>query len=404
MFHEIASPPPTSGTALSFLLSALNSLGITANDPQGGIGISSDALNALAVDPAGFLLPRLGGALDAGIAGFSGPPADPTPCRSEPPRSKRMWTVRRSAYALPRGCPWALIGSATIDARVSLPSLAAALDLTLTLGAVTLTYAEASHRLTLDSPPWVNSLVLFPVPSPADLSVALNRAIPRILLSSTASALIEGSVGEGFSIAAIDDFLESPGAHAVSSSSRHGSCLDGSKINGLLQTIAVAAGMPPGAGLSLPGNIQLTAGGTNGVTLQLSTTHNRWCRGIPAWGADRLFASRHAIGNVIPDSAVAGGSRLERRRDHIRVDPSGISLAFAPQVNAPNPPIAPIQLLPTFSGLGAFGDAAKALLPSALDELVGALGPSPLLNASLQVAQAFDLYDAATGFKDTPRN
>src|SRR5262249_11176799 len=147
------------------------------------------------------------------------------------------------------------------------------LDLSLTLGAATLRYEQSTGRLTLTAKPWLDSLTLVPVPSAADLSVAFSRAVPRVLLSSAASALLEAVLGAGVNIAALDRLLEDPGSALVAADALgNGTSLDGAKITNLLQQIASTAGFPAGPGLSLPGNLQLTAAGTAPVQLQLSTT------------------------------------------------------------------------------------------------------------------------------------
>jgi hypothetical protein len=395
VFHEIASPPPTAGTALNRLLAALDALAVTATDSAQGVGISADALSALTADPAGFLAQRVRSALDRGLAGFmtSAGTGSTLPFVTTP----FELYVDGPTIGLRTSGAWPLgpIGSATIDARLSLPALTPALDLSMTLGAVTLAYSQASGTVTLTAPPWIDSLTLFP--TAAGLPAALNRAVPRLLLSSASSALIEASIGPGLSVAAIDAFLEAPGVHARSSSSfGNGSSLDASKITALLQTIAAAAGMPPGQGLSLPGNIQVTASGVDDVTLQFGTT-------APIGGVCSFDLSARIDGafHVSPAGAISlrvplpSGLAWTAVTLTFGVAESGISLAFAPDAA---PPIAPIQLLPNFSGLGALAGAADSLLPSALDALVNALGPSPFLDASLAVAQAFDLYDAATKF------
>jgi len=74
------------------------------------------------------------------------------------------------------------------------------------------------------------------------------------------------------------------------------------------------------------------------------------------------------------------------------VGSSGVTLSITPSTGSP------IQILPSFSGLGTLAGTAKALLPAALNSLVDAIGPSPLRDDALALAQAFDLYDPVGKF------
>jgi hypothetical protein len=390
VFHALGSPAPTPGTALAGLFDALGSLKITAPEAPNGIGLSADAFTAIVQDPIGFLEPRLKSALNVGLAGFSGP--------SGGPYSRNIGSTPFQVYidgariGLRASAPISLgpVGSATVDARLAIPSLKPALDFSLSLGSATIAYSQNTGKATFSAKPWVDGLTL--PPNAPDLSAAMNRAIPRILLSSAVSGMIEATIGPGFTISAIDPFLESPGAGMKSGQALgSGSCLDASKITGLLQGIASAAGLAPGPGIALPGNLLLTATGTAPVALTLATT-------APIGGvADlQLSAQIDCSLHVTPAGKVQVTLPLPGTWPSVSitfgVDASGVSLVIAPQG------FPPIQLLPTFSGLGTLKGGAKTLLPAALDALVDALPPSPLLTASLAVAQAFDLYDAATKF------
>ena len=397
VFHSVADLGATAGSAFTGLVTALTALGITTADPHGGFGISNDAWTALTTDAAGFLTPRLKTALTQSLAGFSAS-SDGTYAISLAAAPFQVY-IRNDTAGIRTGAPFAFGGSGSlnVDAGLAISTLTPSFNLAFSFGAATLTYSAG--RLTLAAPPWLDSLSLFPVPSAADLSSVFSRAVPRILLSSAAAALIEGALGPTFSVGAIDAFLESPGKSLLSSSALgDGSFLDASKITSLLQLIAAAAGSPAGPGLALPGNLQLTATGGDPLQLQLSTT-------APLGGVVDLQLAAlidHAL-HVTPAGAltlhVAPLGKWQSLSVAFGVNASGVTLTVAPQATPPDPAIAPIQLLPTFSGLGSLaGAAAQALLPAALDALVDAIGPSVLRDDALAVAQAFDLYDAAGKF------
>jgi hypothetical protein len=81
VLQTIASPVPPVTTPVGALIQALQALGIAVPDPHvaGALGISSDALTALAADAVSYLAPRLEAALNsAGAAvGFTGPAGGP---------------------------------------------------------------------------------------------------------------------------------------------------------------------------------------------------------------------------------------------------------------------------------------------------------------------------------------
>jgi hypothetical protein len=390
VFDAVGAPSPSPGTALANLLDALSLLKIAVPKPPNAIGLSADAFTAITQDPAGFLAPRLNAALTAGLAGFIRSNGGPY-ARNIGATGFQVY-ISGASIGFRADSPVALaaLGSASIDARLAIPSLTPGLDFSVSLGSAAISYSQTTSKATFSAPPWVDPLAL--PPSAGDLSAALNRAIPRILLSSAVSALIEAAIGPGFSVAAIDPFLESPGPGVKSNGALGtGACLDASKITGFLQGIAAAAGFAPGPGIALPGNLLLSATGTAPVALTLATT-------VPLGGIAniQLSAEIDCSLHVTPVGKIELILPLTGTWPSVTVtfgvDASGVSLLVAPQG------VPPIQLLPTFSGLGALKGAAPALLPSALDALVGVLVPSPLLTASLAVAQAFDLYDAATKF------
>src|SRR5262249_48070482 len=154
------------------------------------------------------------------------------------------------------------------------------------------------------------------------------------------------------------------------------------------------AGFPAGPGLSLPGGLQLSASG-DPVQLQLVTS-----AAIGGVLGVALTAAIDHLHHVTPGGTLTLTTPLTGNWPAVTVtfgaDPSGVSLVVAPQG------VTPIQILPTFSGLGALRGAAEALLPAALDAMVDKLstpGPAPQwLTLSLSTAEALGLYDNAGKF------
>ena len=388
MFHAFADLGPAAGAAVAAVLNALTALGITTADPHGGVGISNDAWKALTTDAGGYLTPRIGAAFQAGLGGFSAT-APFTQAIGDTPFQVYL---EGSSIGIRTTGSFAFSDLASIaaDARLSLASFTPSLDLTFSAGAVSVTYAETTGRLTLTAPPWVDSLSLIPAPSASDLAAALNHAIPRLLLSAAASAVLEAGLGSDVSVAPLAVLFDNPGK-TIASVFGNGTCLDSAKLTAFLQSTASTIGLPAGPGLTLPGGIELTASGANPVELRLSTT-------APIGGvADlQLAAQIDCARHVTPSGAVTlhlgfPGSWAATTIT-FGVGPSGVILSIAPSTGSP------IQILPSFSGLGSLAGAAKALLPQALDALVDAVGPSPLRDDALRLAQAFDLWDPVGKF------
>jgi len=362
VFRQIASPPPASGTALANLLAALSApFKIVVPSTDGGLAISADALIALKNDAAGFLGSQLN------LTAVMG--------------SLFQISVTGSNATLRSISPDAPIA---VTASLSLPALTPALDFSFTLGAVTLSYSQASGKIQFSAPPWVAPKT--------DIVPALIAAIPRVLLSSAGTSILQSIFGTDFIVRPIDTFLADFGG-AVRSADALGTetCLDSSKIGHLLQRIATALGVPSTGELPLPGNLLLTATGTGLVNLQLATT-------APIGGvvsidlAAQIDCSLQVtpIGSVVITQTLPGSWGTTSLR--FTVTSAGVRLTIEPTG------VTPIQILPTFSGLGVLTGGAQALLPSALDQLSAAVPASTLSAAALELATALDLYDATTHF------
>lgn len=362
VFRQIATPPPSAGSALGKLLSALSGpFSIVVPSSSGGLALSADALVALNTDPFGFLGSRLNLTLPIGSS-------------FELALTATSATLRTTSPDFP----------IQLNAGLSLPAFTPSLDIGYTLHSATLSYSLATGKLTFTAPPWIAPTT--------DIPAALEEAIPRILLSSATTANLQSIFGGEFTVAPIDAFLADPGKALLSESALGtGTCLDSAKIRNLLSRISTQLGGAATGELNLPGNLKLTASGTGSVNLQLATTS-------PIGGAldislgAQIDCSLHftPTGSLALTAALPGswGSTTIR----FALASGGITLTVEPTG------VAPIQLLPTFSGLGNLASGAKALLPAALDALHSALPATTLSTAALDLATALDLYDAGTGF------
>ena len=406
VFHALSNPTPLPGSNVGLLLTTLTNLGIAVPDPHGGIGISSDAFAAIQSDAAGYLGSKLAGAFDAGLPGFSSPAGGPWsfPLGSFPVEvylSQNPWSV---GLRTTTGVAYTLGVNAGIvfDGSVTLPNFQPKLDAGFLIGALSLIWSSSTNQLIADADPWLRPLTLIPLPSSTTLQAALNDALPRLLFSSAASAIFESLMGPGFKVPPLDMFFSSTSKSmsqpsALGNSS--GTGLNSGRITQLLQAINSAAGFPPGPGLSLPGGLQLTASGAgtddDPTKLQLATT-------TPIGGVVGITVgvSFDSLMHVTPSGSVSltiplPGTGWTGLGISFGASAAGVSLVLTPQATG----VSPIQILPTFSGLGALAGAAEALLPQALDALVSAVGTSTIMTLVLDVAGAFNIYDSVGGFK-----
>jgi hypothetical protein len=362
VFRAIASPAPSTETALAKLLAALSSpFGIIVPSADGGLSLSADALTALNTDPVGFLSSRLNFTTSVG--------------------SNFQITLTGAGAVLSSTSTAAPV---RINASLSLPNLKPSLDLNYTLGVATISYAQATGVVTFSAPPWV-------APT-SNIAAALTGAVAPVLLSSAVTAILESIIGPGYEVGPIDAFLAGPGVALRSPNALGtGSCLDSAKIGRLLGRISSAIGLPSADALTLPGNLQVTASGTSTVTVQLASTGPLGGVLALALGA-QIDCALHVTpsGSVALTLALPGawGSTTLR----FTVGASGVTVTVEPTG------IAPIQILPTFSGLGSLAAGASALLPAALDALSAALPSTALSAAALELATALDLYDAVGKF------
>ncbi|HLW76425.1 MAG TPA: hypothetical protein VKS01_05555, partial [Bryobacteraceae bacterium] len=389
VFQVITSTAPAAGSALAGLIAALQPLGIVVPDSHtaGAFGLSADAWSAIAVDPAGYLAPRLSAALNGGIAGFTG--AGP-------------WVFETSGLPVElyvsggqaglRTSALALASNTSLAFDLNTTSIGA----TLQIGAFQLVWANGA--LTASATPWLNSIGLIPAPSAATLEAAVSQALPRLLISGAFTAVLEAILGPGFQIPPIDSFFSSPGqTMAGSQALGTGSGLAASKINQLLQLITNLLRMPGGTGLNLPANLQLIAEGA-GTTADPTALHLQTTAPIAGVLGLDLSAAIDSTFHVTPGGQATINVPLPGSWGGIGItfgaSPSGVSLTIAPQLAG----VSPIQILPSFSGLGdSLRGALEALLPKVLDEVVSDLGPptpGSVLQGALDIATALGFYGA----------
>jgi large repetitive protein len=389
VFQGITSAAIAAGSSLAGLISALQALGVVVPDAHtpSAFGLSADAWSAISVDAGGYLAPRLGAALSTGVAGFTGTGPWVFAAAGLP---VDLYVSSAPAQVGLRTSALALSSNASLVFDLSTTSSGA----TLQIGAFKLTWENGT--LTAGAAPWLDSIGLIPPPNAATLEAALNRALPRLLLSGVFTAVLEGILGPGYQIPPIDSFFSSPGTTMQGSSAMGtGSGLSAPKINQLLQIISHVLRAPAGPGLNLPANLRLIAQGagtdTDPTALHLLTTAP--LGGI--LGID-LSAAIDSAFHVTPGGQVTINVPLPGTWGGIGIafgaSPTAVSLTITPQLAG----VGPIQILPAFSGLGdSLRGALEALLPRVLDEVVSDLGPpvaGTVLQGALDVATALGIY------------
>ncbi|HEY2419742.1 MAG TPA: hypothetical protein VGH84_17635, partial [Steroidobacteraceae bacterium] len=422
ILHTISNPAPLPTSSAGILLSTLQALNVAVADIHGGIGISADAFNAITADAAGYLSSQLTAALNS-AASFAGFTATTAVIPGRGITAVPEWTVPIGGlpleiYIVPN--PWS-IGirttsggtgwnvaprtTITLDASVALPAFMPTLDATLTMGAFSLAWTSSNNQLTASAQPWLAPLTLVPPPSVSALEAALSDALPRLLFSGAATAVLEALAGPGLTIGPIDIFftsMKSVLTQATALGNSAGTGLDSAKVTNLLQFIGNLAGLPAGPGLSLPGNLQLTASGAgtdaDPVKIQLATSAAiggivNLTGGI---AFDKLLhpSPTGSVSFTIPLPAAVADAWTSLTVDFSAAT-SGVVLTLTP---ISTPPTGPIQILPTFSGLGNLAAGAEALLLQVLNALVDQIGPSAVKDLALDVAAALGIYDSVNKF------
>ena len=400
VLRAASTPAPPLGGPVASVLAALGALGIAVPDGHGGIGVAADALAALQADAVAFAEPRLAAALDTGIFGLSGPAGGP-------------WATTPGAFPLDleiSAGPWTIrlatptagldLGGVILTADVStpVPALTPAISASLQAGRLRASItrpAGGTPTVTLNAPPWVSDVAL--VPAASDLGSTALELIPRLALSSAASAVLDALVGPTINVGPIDGLLagfgqwvNQPGALGAG-----GGGFDATRIAGLLSAVGTAAGLTPGpggSGITLPGGLVLTATGGDPLVVSLQATGIGGVLDIAAGlSIDRL-------GHVTPDGTATihvtlPGATWASATIVAGAGAAGLSLAVTPGSGTP------ITLLPTVSGVESIlSGLGGALLPALLDAALPELQGSPLATPVLALTSSLGLSDPTGNF------
>jgi hypothetical protein len=407
VLQTITATAPAANSGLGQWLAWMQALKVVVPDVHGGFGVSADAWNAITADAASFFAAQLPAALSSGsFAGFTGPANGPwsTTIAGMPFElyvSNAPWTIGLRTQSGANGAlTLAANASVTFDGHITVSPFSPALDTTVSVGGFSATYSTKTSQLTVGAPPWLAPLPLVPFDS-GKFVAALNDALPRLLFSGAASALLEAIVGTSLPIGPLDSFFAAPAA-AINNPSGLGASgggLDPATLTLLLQTINSVAGSGSGSGWVLPGGLQLSASGNNTAaqptTLTLATTSR--FGGVLDLSLTAAFDQNLHVtlggGITITISPLPGGV-WTAVTVNFGVSPSGVTLSVTPQ------PGSKVQLLPTVSGLSSLAAGATALLPAVLDALLPAdpTTASGVVKGVLEVARAFQLYDDAGKF------
>ncbi|HEV7912273.1 MAG TPA: hypothetical protein VGP22_00790, partial [Albitalea sp.] len=410
LFQALSAGVDLLGGPASRLLDALGGIGLVGPDPHGGVGLLDDAWRALQSDAVAFIAARLPPLLETGNGwlGFSGPPEGPW--RWSPGAVPIDIAITREGLA----GPWSVSLESRSDTpspdgetgdeglvlglsvRATLPSLAVTAAVSARLGVFELDGTQGT--LIARAPPWLDELTLLPAPAAVDLQRALSALWPQLLFSGAATAALR-SVAPNLRSARFQRLLIDAGGFLQETLARgDGRGLSVARVRQLIDLLARAIGQPIDGTLALPQGLHLSADGdgTAADPLRLSLASTAPVAGVLGFALGvAIDPARH----VTPQGSLALTLPLDGSWGQLGVSfgagPAGVSLQLLPGNG-----VAPIQILPSFSGLGALRGAVEALLPRVLDELVSALGaPQPQwLQRLLAVADAFELHDTAGGF------
>lgn len=373
------------------LVNALTTLSIATTNAAGDLGISSDAWSTLLSDPFSLIRAHLPDALSSasGFLGITGPPSGPW--QWQPDGSPLALLITRDVpsgqYHI--GISAAAGGVVELDLSTPLPSIALQINAGLTIGVVQVRWQSATGAVSIAAPPWLDSLTVVPPPGPAVLAAALNEVWPRLLFSGVID-LVLSVFAPDVRIDRIESFLRDTGDFLQGS-------ITGAKINALLARINAATSLPAGPGLQLPGGISITsAGGTSAsdpIRIDAATTAK--IGGV--FGFD-LGVHIDSLRHITPAGSVSLDTDLTGTWPHITitfgVSDAGLSLVVTPQG------LSPIQILPTFGGLGALVAAGQELLISVLNAIVNSFhgAPPAWLSALITAGADLDICDAGGNF------
>src|SRR5439155_3742079 len=178
-------------------------------------------------------------ALETALGGALGVPLTSVPLELTLDRATWALTLRTTAdLTLGEG-----VGLG-FDAGLALPTMRPTLDASLNVGAISLTQSAQAGTLTLAADPWLEPLIVLPLPAEAVLRDRLLPVVPRVALSVAMSAGLGEIVGReaAGAVGALDALLANPGERLAQ--------LSAGDIQGLLQSVAQAVGVDATNGLA----------------------------------------------------------------------------------------------------------------------------------------------------------
>jgi len=406
---RVPLPAGLAGPAADALLEVLRATGVVVGDD-----VDTATVEALATTPAFVLAGRVPALLDAMVSHLGAVGA----VRA----ADAGWSLRLATGVTltVEQDPWTVRLAAAEEAEsrvqgsvaVVLPTFATSAECEVVEGPARLAWSSQTRAITASAPPWLPPITFCGNGSstPAQVSAAVLDALPRALLSGLLAPFLGEMLGTRLAATPLDLLLTQP--------LRWVEPVDAAAVDSLLRAVNAALGQPtPGAsgGLTLPGGLAVHAAGAAGdpVDLRLAGTVDL-ADGFAIDLDAGLQVTVPASGppSVAPVGTVGVKLRLPGQWGDLRIDvgtsaAGQLTLAVTPNADDPNPEV--IQLLPSFSGLGALAGTAVRLLPQVLQQLVEELTPAggrpdPPLAAALQVAEALEIYAPdAQGFTEPHR-
>ena len=217
-FDALLATPPAAGSWLAELAEALEAIGLFAVNAQGRLGLALDALNAVRIDPLGYLKPRVQAALlrPIGWLGLHASAAGEFAFALPGGLELRAGLAAGGTLALAGEIDFALPGNGenaalSFDFGLALAAMHPRGSAGLRVGAVTLAAEFDPACVTVSAAPWLGTpFQLLPAPSPAAWQGLLNSALPRFLLSASVSMALRGATGGAYRVAALDTFIADP--------------------------------------------------------------------------------------------------------------------------------------------------------------------------------------------------
>jgi len=373
------------------LLADLQAIGLAVRSPDGGVRLSTDAVEALRTNGLDWLRPRVQTAFETGLAAF---PTDGLDLGLDLPVRLEMLTAPTRLRLSTVDDGLVLGDRARLNGHVDIGLPGGALSYAASIAFDGLSLAVTDGTVTVSAGSWMDPLPLFPADAAAFQS-RLEDLLPRLVFSAATTALAEATLPEGMRIGPLDRLLMgSSGASGGDSGegAASGPIIPAEALVPLLRILNGALGNAPSDSLELPADLRLEVVDTGTATrVQLRTDSP--LGGIVGLqlgvdltaGPAATPAASISVG--IPDPG--GGTLVDVAFSH---GAAGTGLSITPTGASP------ITLLPTFSGFGSILAGGAALLPRALDELDGAIAANPVKTAVLDVATELEIYSSPGGF------